>query len=213
MKITTTQITILAFLFLFPSVSFSQTFKCEFMQEDFLDGRSNESSCSGTPESVFGLNYSRTQHCKFKDIDRYTNYSLIADLKTKKITYSVIYGNTRRYIEEKVAYHKNQGDMDKHEVRQKYSKIEKYDYISDILSAHPFVQIFSSRAGDYGDVKSTSHLITFKRKLSNPEDESLFTVYIPENGKSIMSEYVLSSLRGENSWLNMNFGKCVKTSD
>ena len=58
---------LLTFLFLFSSVSFSQTFKCEFVSEKFKGGKTNKGECSGEPEIVFSGKFSkreRNEHCQ-----------------------------------------------------------------------------------------------------------------------------------------------------
>ena len=83
----------LTFLFLYPSISLSQTFKCEFIQERFKGGKTNEGSCSGNPEIVFSTEYDlkpRNKHCEVDDYSKYFSRYLIdyrVDLDNKIISY------------------------------------------------------------------------------------------------------------------------------
>ena len=113
MKNLTTQITILIVLFLFPSISFSQTFKCEFITEKFKGGKSNEGTCGGDPEITFsGKNYTspRHEHCRIDIVTDYDDYiDFIVDTSNKTITYNVESGMTSHGIDGMVLYHKKRG--------------------------------------------------------------------------------------------------------
>ena len=57
----------LTFLFLYPSISFSQTSKCEFVSEKFEGGKTNKGKCSGEPEEILNSKISkseRNEHCQ-----------------------------------------------------------------------------------------------------------------------------------------------------
>lgn len=213
MKKLLTKFIILIFL-LFPSTSYSISFKCEFIQEKFKGGKPNEASCSGFPESTFGISkipWDRNIHCDnetevtfYKDFRNY-----VVDLDKKTIKYIEKSGITPHGIDGMIEYSKSKGDVDENQARKKYSKVREYVRTPYILYAHSFPQTFSDRGDSFKEKKTTSYIITYANP-GNPGNEYLYTLYIPENGKSIISEYIMFS--GDMSWIKNKFGNCALTS-
>jgi hypothetical protein len=198
MKNLTTQIIILILLFMFPTVSFSQTFKCEFIQEKFKGGKSNKGECSGDPEIVFsfkGYVHPRNEHCNVEDSLIYVDFKdYVVNLNYKAMIYKERTGLV--------------GEDKKEEWRYKEPHI---------LSIHPITQMIGKNIHNTKGDKSTSYLITYKTLLPKEvsENQRIYTLYIPHHGRSIISEYIIPSEfdTDESSWVSMKFGKCVKTSD
>jgi hypothetical protein len=196
MKNLTNQIIIFIFLFLSPSISFSQTFKCEFVTEKFKGGKSNTGNCSGDPEIVFSVGVSqkpRTEHCEVDDNTFFEDYyDYIVSIDDRTITYTEKSGKVTSM---------GKGLMIKHSY--------------NILSTKPFIQ-YVSEGGKRNP--SISYLITYLQSFPKQPstDENVFTIYIPHHGKSIISTYITNSgfthNRGFSSWIKMKFGKCVNTS-
>jgi hypothetical protein len=223
MKNLTTQILILIFLFLFPPVSFSQTFKCEFIQEKFKGGKTNKITCSGKLEELWSSN-KRNEHCRVggtggTGFEDYIDYTV--DLKNKSITYKEKSGTTPYGIDEMVLYHKGEGDnTSEDEIRKRYGEVHTYNMKREIVSIKTFSQIDQRLGGDSKKRETTSHLITYKW-ISRSRDfegkgiqNDLFsTLYIPENGESVISGYVMNTGRSSVSSVNLRFGKCVNTSN
>jgi hypothetical protein len=194
----------LTFLFLYPSISLSQTFKCEFIQEKFKGGKTNEGTCTGDPEILFShKSYvsPRNKHCEVDEkvfsYEDYTNY--IVDLENKKITFT-----------------SRKGVLVKGSQVQETTGIE-----NDILNIYPFTQIKNNGEID-GKSKTTSYLVTYKSPFPDFMkniliDEYFHTLYIPQHGKSIISSYYNNisqpDRKGDSSFINMRFGKCVNTSN
>ena len=68
----------------------------------------------------------------------------------------------------------------------------------------------------YKGIKTTSYLITYKKVYPKniTEGELFYTLYVSQNGKSIISQYnTYSGRKGGSSWVDMKFGKCVNTSN
>ena len=178
----------LTFLFLYPSISFSQTFKCEFVREKFDGGKKNIGSCSGDPEIV--TKAKRTKHCEVSDLNFYSDIAdYTFDLNSRTIFYT--------------AKHFHRG-------KKNFERLNK----ADILSVHSFTEKLDMDGKDNENNRSTSYLITYKEKSSRHFDY-IYTLYIPQNGKSIISEYHSNSsdTQGNASWVGMRFGKCVNTSN
>ena len=112
----TTQISILLILFIFPSISFSQTFKCEFVSEKFKGGKSNQGTCTGDPEISFSSSVktsSRTNHCKVDSNIRYYDYlDFVVVLDIKLISYSFKSKMTNHGIDKMVLYEKKKENGD-----------------------------------------------------------------------------------------------------
>ena len=206
---------------LFPSVSYSTTFKCEFIQEKFKGGKSNVGSCSGDPEITYSTNkYTspRNKQCEDKTyVSSYSDFQdFVVDLDNKTISYVEVSGTTQYGVDMMVAYHKKLGDKDEKEARKIYGKIHKYDITREILSSHSFTQmVYQSAENGLKKVTTKSYLITYKREYP-PEiskNEGILTLYIPENGKSIISDYNMTVRPDNSSWVSMQFGKCVNISD
>ena len=202
----------LTFLFLFSSVSFSQTFKCEFFTEKFKNGKSNQGECSGDPEIVFssGVTTSpRTNHCEVDSNIRYEDFlDFVVDLDMKFITYSFKSGMTNHGIDKMVLYEKTRGNNDEKKLREEYrGSVVEYDQIKKVISTQTFTQLEDGYKGE----KTTSHLITYTQTPKD-KNEEVYTLFIPENGKSIISKYNIMTETDKSSWINMKFGKCVKTS-
>ena len=182
----------LTFLFLYPSISFSQTFKCEFVSEKFKGGKTNEGTCTGEPEIVFKK--PRNEHCKVQDflITEFKDY--IVNLTEKQMIYKERMGSFGKIVKQDWVY------------------VEPY-----ILSISPFTQITGRNKQNTKNVKSTSYLITYKIVLPKEvsEQERMYTLYIPKHGHSVISQYntTRNDINGESSWISMNFGKCVNTSN
>jgi hypothetical protein len=83
------------------------------------------------------------------------------------------------------------------------------------------VQSFSqmgelNKGNNYKGNKTTSYLITYKTVYPKriTEKEDFFTLYIPQSGKSTLSEYHTFTDKDDNSsWVSHRFGKCVNTSN
>jgi hypothetical protein len=215
MKTLTTQITILIFLFLFPSTSFSQTFKCEFVSEKFRGGKSNEGACSGDPEIVLSSKVNpspRTKHCDVMDNHNFNDLlDFNVDLDKKMITYSYKSGMTEYGVDDMVSYKKRKGNIDEKKVREQYSKLLEFDSRYIVSSVQQFTQRLNDR---YTGEKTTNYLITFTR-TDQYGNEEVNTLFIPKNEKSILSSYDIISKpdKGSGSWINMKFGRCVNTSN
>jgi hypothetical protein len=220
MKTLTTQITILIFLFLFPSVSFSQTFKCEFIQEKYKGGKSNAGSCSGDPELIFSTQnnlFPRHKHCKIEKVFGYDDYiDFIVDTSNKTVIYNVKSGMTSHGINSMVLFHKRKGDESEEEVRESYGKIRIRKEEGVEMTVQTSTEMVDRNKGNnYKGDKTTSYLITYKIVLPKhiSENENLFTLYIPQNGKSIISQYNTWEDDSNSSWVDHKFGKCVNTSN
>jgi len=183
----TTQIIVLILLFLFPSVSFSQTFKCEFIQEKFKGGKSNKSMCTGEPESAYyPIQKERTEYC-INFPTQPTNYldyiNFEVDLEKKTVFWSDKFGMENDY--------RLVGNSNK------------------IISSNVFEESVLV-AGDENKFKSTiSHLILFHPVIG----DNVKSLYIPENGKSIITSY--DSYRNtsnsvETSRVILRYGVCEK---
>ena len=220
MKNLTTQITILIVLFLFPSISFSQTFKCEFITEKFKGGKSNEGTCGGDPEITFsGKNYTspRHEHCRIDIVTDYDDYiDFIVDTSNKTITYNVESGMTSHGIDGMGLYHKKRGDKSEEEVRESYGKTKVRKEEGVDVTVQSFSQMVDlNKDNKYKGIKTTSYLITYKKVYPKniTEGELFYTLYVSQNGKSIISQYnTYSGRKGGSSWVDMKFGKCVNTS-
>jgi hypothetical protein len=205
MKKLTTQIITLIFLFLFPSVSFSQTFKCEFITEKFKGGKSNTGSCSGDPELRF-QSTDRSSHCESDplDLDNYVDFlNYIVDIDNKVIS----------YVEKgKGGFPQERGNPFKHNRSR------------EILSVIPHSErifLLGDGGKKFKSITTKSYLVISKLLYENdlmndPLDENLSTLYIPENGKSIITGFGSFGVGGggeETSYGRMKFGKCVNTSN
>lgn len=210
MKNLKTQITILIILFVFPSISLSQTFKCEFISEKFKGGKSNEGSCSGDPEIIFssrGYTHPRNQHCKLEDNHRFNDYlNFIVDMDKKMVSYSFRSGLTEFGLDDMVLYEKRKGNTNEIQVREKYRNLMEYDSRNTISSVQEFTQLENNVSGN-----NINFLITFGSKTKGWSDD-INTLFIPVNGNSILSFYNLVSDPDRNSWVKLKFGKCVNTS-
>jgi hypothetical protein len=138
------------------------------------------------------------------------------DLDSKTISYVEVSGTTQYGVGMMVAYHKKLGDKDEKEARKIYGKINKYNITREILSSHSFTQmVYQSAENGLKKVTTKSYLITYKREYP-PEiskNEGILTLYIPEHGKSIISDYSMTVKPDNASWVSMQFGKCVNISD
>lgn len=171
MKNLTTQIIVLVLLFVFPSVSHSTTFKCEFIQEKFKGGKTNEIICTGEPEYGFIGNSDRNKYCLNTEVTQPNNYEdyidFDVDLDKKTIYWTSVFGR---------------------------SKSEKVDGISrDILSFDRVDETVSQWvSSDEHNIKNTSsYLITFGQETLGKQKEysRISSLYIPESGKSILTDY------------------------
>ena len=162
----TTQISILLILFIFPSISFSQTFKCEFVSEKFKGGKSNQGTCTGDPEISFSSSVktsSRTNHCKVDSNIRYYDYlDFVVVLDIKLISYSFKSKMTNHGIDKMVLYEKKKGNVDEKEVREKFrNSVMEYDQIMKILSTQTFTQLEDGFKGE----KTTSYQKQVKKPV------------------------------------------------
>ena len=204
----------LTFLFLSPSVSFSQTFKCEFIAEKFKGGKSNKATCGGDPELTFSTKYNqlpRHQHCEIDTVTYYDDYiDFIVDTKDLMVTYTIKHGVTSFGIDGMVQHHKIKGDMNEKEVRETYGKIHIREKKGLIVNVQTFSQTVNhNKDNNYLGEETTSYLITYRLFPSG-----VISLYIPQGGKSILSENSTSEGKhGHNSWVSMKFGKCVNTSN
>jgi hypothetical protein len=181
----------LTFLFLYPSISFSQTFKCEFVSEKFLDGKTNRASCSGDPELT--IHSSRTPHCGdgIGAVTRIDYKDYVVDLKNKNIKYKSKTGTLK------------EGNYKTNFERTVYGTI---------LDVQSFNQnVYSKESGEENTI---SLLIVYSVEGADSEEKPS-SLYIPQNGKSIISEYSINFMtdHGDMSWVGMMFGKCVNTSN
>jgi hypothetical protein len=213
--------TLVFFIFLLPFKSHSTTFKCEFVTEKFSGGKNSKSSCTATPEIIYGtINYTppREVLCKYKSMmgDYWDYKDYIVDLNKKIISYKDEVGFTQDGIKRMTkSAMKNRKGESKQEIQRRYSTPHIYHTVTDILSSHSFIQkVNLSDSNNWKGENSTSYLISYKLK-DRDESERFLTLYIPKNGSSIISEYLQTPNpdRGEGSWLSMKFGKCVQTSD
>ena len=179
----------LTFLFLYPSISFSQTFKCEFVREKFDGGKKNIGKCSGDPEIIFGSG--RTQHCKDSGVPVWSEYkNYVVDLDKKLITFIEITGLIRD---------------------DRYEKSDEGKVFHEILDVRSFTETLV-RVKKKVVEKTLSYLITYTDDYSSRKQ--LSTLYIPQNGKSIISTYYRTmDDRYDGSWIEMKFGKCVNPSN
>ena len=192
LKTLTTQIIILILLFQFPSVSFSQTFKCEFIQEKFEGGSSNNGICSGDPE--LNLGRKSNDHCWTEPINNgYEDYlDFEVDLNSGVINW------IRRFEFSKDYLTKNKSNSEPKQVEQTGKVISHY--------------FFKQRKGLGALTKYTDSYIIIYTQESMYND-IVRTLYIPQNGKSIISRHITNAdlLFGkESSWLNIRFGTCGK---
>ena len=180
----------LTFLVLFPSVAFSQIFKCEFVSEKFLNGKTNRASCSGDPELT--IHSSRTPHCGdgIGAVTRIDYKDYVVDLKNKNIKYKRKTGTLK------------EGNYK--------TNFERTDY-GTILDVQSFNEKVYSKENE--EENTISLLIVYL--LEGPTTgETPSSLYIPQNGKSIISEYSRNFIDdGDSSWVSMKFGKCVNTSN
>jgi hypothetical protein len=214
MKNLTTQITILTFLFLFPSISFSQTFKCEFIQEKFESGKSNGGTCSGDPEISMSSSLeprSREKHCRYNSTSsNYTDYlDFNIDLDKKTISYHEVQGVPLHMMRERIKYHQRKGDKTEEEVRKSFDYLKKFsgDRKGEVLSVNTHLNRGMT------DHPTIQYLIVYKEGYV--PNEYIYSLFIPNNGKSILTWYsfVDKSSIGKSSWVDMKFGKCVNTSN
>jgi hypothetical protein len=202
---------LVCFIFIFPVKVFSKTFKCEFVQEKFDGGQSNEATCSGTGEIAMGLK--RTEHCKVDfPVFSFSDYiDFNVDLNQKTIAYTAVRGVTDYGIKHMILDHKKKGDKTEEEVRKDYSKVYKRKQEGfNILS----INTYQSSPVLFGkEPLMTNYLIVYKDSYldSKRPDEHLYSLFIPNNGHSIITEYNSSRTRkGESSWVNVKFGKCIQ---
>jgi hypothetical protein len=176
----------LTFLFLFSSVSYSTTFKCEFIQEKFTGGKTNEVNCTGDPELLYpGMNANdRKNHCLNTEVVNPRNFEdyvdFEVDLDKKTISWISQHGGPR-------------------------SELNIIRESRDILSAFK-VPEFPGGA--------ISYLITFRKDYWNSKRKQFGSLYIPESGKSIVVHYKtthLPKIESEPSSARMRFGICNKT--
>jgi hypothetical protein len=212
----TTQIIILILLFLFPSVSFSQTFKCEFVSEKFKGGKSNEGRCSGDPETVFKSKFSkpeRTEHCVLQysgsTYDDYLDFRV--NLEKKTVSYNQVRGITTHKLNESIEYFKRNGRKTEEEVREMYDKQNKMfsgNSKGKILSVNTHINTGMLEKGS----ETTQYLIIYKEMYL--PNEQMYSLFIPDNGKSILTWYNFNNNPdyGRSSWIDLRFGKCVNTS-
>jgi hypothetical protein len=195
MKTPLTFLLSLTFLFLYPSISFSQTFKCEFVSEKFKGGKTNEGRCSGDPELSFDST-DRSSHCESDPLvlDDYVDYlSYIVDLDNKVIS----------YVE------KGKGRVFKSVIIKSF----KHNRSSEILSVHPHEQ--KALVADEDTDREFKVVITKSYLVVYKTGNTLSTLYIPENEKSIISWFKPFGVNGggrELSIIDNKFGKCVNTS-
>jgi len=206
----------LTFFFIFPFVSHSTTFKCEFITEKFKGGKLNEATCSGDPEIAFSTDQyteKRSEHCKPELPVSYTDFiDYVVDLDKRLITYTEI----SQYTERGLAYLKQNITEDLKKNKKDYEwyigdleSVKEHKYSFKILTVQYFNEIVAGES-------RKSLFITYKKKskyTSKPSDR-FYSLYIPPQGKSIHTGYVSNPFPGKrNSWVNIKFGKCVNTSN
>jgi hypothetical protein len=198
MKTLTTHITILVFLFLFPSVSFSQTFKCEFIQEKDEDGSSNNGVCFFDPE--LRGDRRNNEHCWTKQITERDIYEDYLDFKVD-VDKGVV--NWTRRVESSTNYRTT---------NRTTSEPSKTQETGKIVSFYSFPQVLQRGMNSKVTV---SYIIVYTQR-SKYFGEFVRTLYIPQNGKSIISNYRihmdLFNDRIKSSSLDMRFGTCEKDS-
>jgi hypothetical protein len=210
----------LTFLFLYPSISLSQTFKCEFIQEKFKGGKSNEATCSGDPELSFSSKNHTTprhEHCDIDIVNHYNDYiDFNIDTSNKTVTYNVKSGKTSHGMDMSVLRHKRKGDMSEEEVRESYGKTRIRTQEGLEMTVQSFSQMVEKNKGNnFKGNKTTSYLITYKTVYPKriTENEDFYTLYIPQSGKSTLSEYhTFTDQNDSSSWVSLKFGKCENTS-
>jgi hypothetical protein len=206
----------LTFLFLFSSISFSQTFKCEFVSEKFKGGKTNKGECSGEPEILFSGKFTkveRTEHCRLSSpSSTYEDYlDFKVDVEKKVISYNEVQGITRHELNEMIEYHKRKGSKTEKEVRESYDKKSKMfsgKRKGEILSVNTHIN--EGMLYEKG-LETTQYLIVYKS--SYIPNEEIYSLYIPDSGNSILTWYNFSNNQShKGSWVNHRFGKCVNTS-
>lgn len=220
MKTPLTFLLSLTFLFLYPSISFSQTFKCEFIQERFIGGKSNNYSCTMEPEVVFsykGYTYPRTPQCKDTDKYKYEDYKgLIVDMESKTIKWNRIEGYTEYGIKEMVEYGLEKHETTKEDLLKIYSETNKFNYSYEIISSYflPETVLYTDENKKVKRKLEQSLLVVSTWKVGN--GENVMSLYIPENGKSIITEYNVNMTPerfGEGSSVKIKFGTCHKVNN
>ncbi len=192
MKTQLTFLLSLTFLFLYPSISFSQTFKCEFGEEKLKGGRSNQIICTGEPEIKYDNFESRTRNCYIRMVEHPSNYmdsQIAVDLKKETIFWTKIFGRFGK------------------------DKSDSINLMYQFLSSHVFEESIPMKGDEMKFKKTTSHLITYRNLTLIPQGWKNGSLYIPENGKSIITEYKTSkndNNLGEYSEVRLRFGTCKK---
>ena len=141
--------------------------------------------------------------------DDYIDY--VVDLDKRLITYT----NKRQNTEVGLAMmmeHISESTFENKEDYELYIEtlkaVKEYKFSEKILAIQSFNQTF--------DGSGKSLVITYKHitALSRPDrpEEIFYSLYIPPNGKSILTKYITQPLDSTASWVNHKFGKCVNTS-
>jgi hypothetical protein len=135
------------------------------------------------------------------------------DTSNKTVTYTLKHGMTSHGINRMVLHHKRIGDMNEKEVRERYGKIRIRKTEGMIVNVQTFTEMVERNKGNnYKGKETTSYLITYGEGY--PPFNSLITLYIPQGGKSILSDHSYSESRSSNSsWVSHRFGTCVNTSN
>ena len=207
----------LTFLFLYPSISFSQTFKCEFVSEKFEGGKTNKGECSGEPEIIFNSTISkseRNEHCRTSSLDLlfddYLDFNV--NVEGKIIIYDEVRGITPHDLRKMIKYHKRKGDQTEEEVRKSYDKQIKMfsgKRGGEILSVNTHIN--KGMLFEKGS-ETTQYLIIYKD--SYIPNEQIYSLFIPDSGNSILTWYSFSNNpSSKGSWVSHRFGKCVNTSN
>ena len=191
----TALIYILTLLFLFPSVSHSTNFKCEFTEETFKGGKTNLVVCSGDPD-ISGSG-PRTKHC-----DNRPSFHLgadyldfVVDVEAKNVTYKTVI---------------NSGESKNKVFSSSKYKIRTLYVYNERTRINKVETIGKSYLINFG-VKWRN--LDKKGEIKN-EHEFIHVLYIPENGKSIITSFnSAGNLVESTSWASMRFGKCVKNSE
>ena len=115
-------------------------------------------------------------------------------------------GLTNHGLDKIVLLEKRKGNVDEKTIREKYSGVIKYDQTMKVLSTQHFTQLEDGFKGE----ETTSLLITYTQ-LTKGKNEDVHTLFIPKNGKSIISNYLIMTQPDKSSWVSHKFGKCVNT--
>lgn len=201
-------------LMIIPTLVFSQKFECAFIQDKNPLGKSNEASCSMTPEKVYYVQgyipqiSEHRKHCNIKDIFTYSDYeNFIVDTELNTISWDEHRGLTenakpkyRKHLIEKQGYSEKSAD----EEIKTYGEVTHYKFnINNHHISKQSIYMDSITGKMYSPHKEVpAHSFIFSDNIY------LHHLYIPEAS----GHAILTSPGGmeDSSWLGIKFGKCRK---